>query len=351
VTKQEAERVWALMYTQWPERAAFRFLARSPNGDVRGHALADPTALAAATETADRIGWNSYVGMNPTFMRGSGRPSGADIFNWAWFLVDIDPIGDWREAKLDEAQEWVMSFLRNYLGLLRYTPAVIFSGRGRQLWFALEPLDLSHFISIRDVPLLRDIDSAMEQMEKGEGYTIKSARDVVSLAQSYWLDLMKERMEHHSGRLGWGVTIDTSVSDLPRVMRLPFTKNYKTGLRADLIEEGARIEGLGHKLIHYAPHRLWIEREPIVGLEVTASTWWGKFLPHMTVMGRTFLTEGASEGGRHKAAAAALLNLKELGCGREQTKAALLAGAKLCNPELHPREITPMIDRHFPKEA
>lgn len=356
MTELEAQEVWDLMYSQWPKDAVMRAFSRSKGGGVLGYVPTGPQSLRQWVAYNDRMEHNSYVQLNPTKRRSGQRVSGDDITHWSWFMVDIDPIAP--DPNLDLATSFVEGFMRNYFGLQHYDPTIIFSGRGQQLWFALEPYDLSQRIMLMKEPPPRNwggfdnlsLDRPVETVEV-------TLREAAPRAMSYWLNILKARMEQWdqaratAGLPTSGCTIDTSVSDLPRVMRMPYTINYKTGMLALILQEGSRHTGLADKLVRYAPYKLWQEPEVIEGFEPTEGTFWGNFLPHMKVGGRIYLTEGASEGGRHKAATAALLSLKELGCGREQARAALLFGAKLCSPPLDPREIMPMIERHYRRVA
>lgn len=200
-------------------------------------------------------------------------------------------------------------------------------------------------ILVRTEPLARDFElTDPEYHLNTERLTLREAS---SRSMSYWLNLLKERMEQVLPDCG--VTIDTSVSDLPRVMRLPYTWNFKSNRPTSILR---KAEGwnpaLGEKLISYTPYNVWRKVE-YDAYEMAENATWHHYLTHpgMKVNARIYLTEGAHEGGRHKAATAALLSLKELGCNGTQAEAALLWGARLCSPPLESREITPMIDRHF----
>lgn len=341
MTLEQAQAVWNLMHSQWVPGSVFHMMARARTGEVKNGIARRPDAIVDFTNTADAAGWNSYVMMNPTPLLMPKKASAIHISHWSWFLVDIDPTHGPFEA--DSAVEWVISWLQNYLGMPKLYYRLIDSGRGRQLWFPLDPIDLNTTIAVRTVALPRDF----ELDSVGEGVRELSYREVAPRTMGYWLDMMKQRMEMVSqGK--WGCTIDTSVSDLPRVMRMPFTKNYKTGREASILPSVYGVnKTLAHKLVSYTPHNLWKEPERPEGLDATEDTPWQRFIPFLTVGARIFITEGASEGGRHRQATAALLSLKELGCGKQQTLDALLFGAELCSPKLETREILPMIERHF----
>lgn len=326
-----------------------RVFARDRSGRIMGDTMLDGAMLANWSDHWTRMGYNLYVQMNPTRRKGIGRTSGKDITHWNWFLVDLDPISD--NPKLDLAREFVESFISSYLGMQWVKYTLIDSGRGWQMWFPLHsaklgwkdgPVDTQ--IMVHTQALARDF--TLEDFDVTNTLTL-TLREAAPRAMSYWLNLLKERMELTLPDCG--VTIDTSVSDLPRVMRLPYTTNFKTLRPTSILR---KAEGwnpaLGAKLISYTPHNVW-RKEEYGAYEMVADATWHHYLVHpgMKVNARIYLTEGAHEGGRHKAATAALLTLKELGCDAIQTEAALLWGARLCAPPLEPREITPMIDRHF----
>jgi hypothetical protein len=320
-----------------------RLFFRTTSGETHGVTAIDAGMLASLTEHASGTGFNSYVQVNPTQKKGMGRVSGEHITHWSWFVVDIDPTGP--NPKLEEAVQFVESFVANYFGMLNLKSTVIYSGRGMQCWFPLEPLDCDMKMWVHHDQLSR----AFELGDVVDVAHITTIREAAPRAMGYWLDTLRSRLAQVIPDAG--CTIDTCSSDLPRVMRLPWTWNFKTRRPTVLLKTatGPNV-GLAHKLITYAPYRIWKEQEAPVGLgDVDAETPWQRFVPHLTVGARIFLTEGASEGGRHRQAAAALLSLKELGCGPAQAQAALLWGASLCSPALEPREIMPMIERHWRK--
>jgi len=341
VTLEEAQIVWRILRAQWPQDAVMRLFYRTKLGATHGSYVLSPEDLAGETDYATKNGWNSYVQMNPTRKRGNGRCSAADITHWSWFVVDIDPTGP--NPAVSDVMEEVLAMMRNYFGLQHLHATVIFSGRGLQLWFPLEPENLDGSVVVRQEPMPRYFDPD----DRVAGTTMVPFRIVAPRVMGYWLDLLRRRIEERLPDCQ--CTIDTSVSDLPRVMRLPYTWNFKANRPTTLVQEAAGVNlTLGRKLICYAPYALWKEPEMPVGLgDVSSETPWQRFVPHLTRGARIFLTEGGTEGGRHRQAAAALLSLKELGCGPNQTQAALLWGASLCSPPLEPREIIPMIDRHF----
>jgi hypothetical protein len=351
MTKNQACQFFDIMLGHWPAGSVFRYFARRPfDGRVHGQAILTPSELVRVTKWADDNGYNSYVQVNPTLKCTGVRCSGVDVTHWSWFLFDIDPISTpddpflRREAAHDALME-AERILRGYLGIDRLKRTIIDSGRGVQGWYPLEPVDLSGTETLRCAPLPRQWNDE-DLIESTVEFPLRTA---VPRAMSYWLEFFRARML----LVGQGeCAVDTSVSDLPRVMRIPFTVNAKTGQIGELMSYDSGVNvGLAHKLLHYAPYDLWKPKDPILALMNTNETTpWDKFLNFMSVGGRVYLTEGAAEGGRHKAAASALLSLHELGCGKEQARSALIWGGQLCTPVLPPREIHPMIERHYRRD-
>lgn len=341
MTLEQAEEVFALL-----GHSFLRVFARDQAGHVRGDTMLDPAMLANWSEHGTRMKYGLYVQMNPTRKKGTGRTSGKDITHWQWFLVDLDPIS--ATPQLDIFREFVEGFMSNYLGVVHLKYTLIDSGRGWQMWFPLESVDLDKEVTVRTESLARDFE--LNSPEYALNTITMPLREAAPRAMSYWLDLLKRRMEQVLPYCG--VTIDTSVSDLPRVMRMPFTINQKTGRMTSILRKSSGWSpGLNHKLIDYAPYNVW-RQETYADYEMPDGATWHHYLTHpgMKVNARIYLTEGYNEGGRHKAATAALLTLKELGASGGQVREALLWGAKFCSPPLDPREIEPMIRRHFGTE-
>ena len=345
MTLEQAEEVFELL-----GHSHLRVFARNRSGRTMGETILDPRQLATWSGFWTERGFNLYVQMNPTKKKGAGRVSTADISHWNWFLVDLDPISE--TPKLELAKEFVEMFVANYLGVKQPRYTLIDSGRGWQMWFPLPSMSLTYKdgpieakIIVHQAPLARDFE--LEDFDETNTREL-FIRDAAPRAMSYWLNFLKDRMELTLPDCG--VTIDTSVSDLPRVMRLPYTENFKTGRPTSVLRSAAKMfnPGLGGKLISYAPYKVWKQAE-YEAYEMPEDASWLHYLLHpgMKVNARIYLTEGVSEGGRHKAATAALLTLKELGCNVTQAEAALLWGARLCSPPLEAREIIPMISRHF----
>lgn len=339
MTLAQAEELFSIMQAQWPEGSIFRYFARRPTDErVHGQAVYTPAELVCVTGWADTHGYNSYVQVNPTMRRDGVRCSGVDITHWSWFLMDIDPIAPISDpmSLLEEVERQ----MRGHFGLHDLQRIIIDSGRGVQAWYPLDPFPLKGLAVFRTAPIPRQ----WEDEDLKQNLAMIERREAVPRGMAYWLDFYRHRIAEWAG-----CVVDTSVSDLPRVMRIPYTINAKTGVVGSLLHrDDGRNEHLASQLLAYAPYHIWKEKDPIVELNgFNDQTPWDKFVKFMSRGGRIFLTEGSMEGGRHRAAASALLSLMELGCGKEQARSALLWGGRLCTPVLSRREIDPMIERKY----
>lgn len=340
MTKEEAEQILALFDPAYPAR----FFARNPaNQEVFGGAVTDADMLVVYANWADAANYNSYIQLNPTEKLTGTRCRAEDVSHWSWFVLDIDPVGGvpfdtefgtltppgLPEVMLEKAE----SLMKAQFGLSKLHRVLIDSGRGMQAWYPLGPISTNETIHVHTEPLprdfeLEDVHNVTRELRMG---------DAASRVMSYWLGWLSARLGSYAG-----CVIDTSVSDLPRVMRLPFTINQKTGRRASIIETTSKVnESLARRLLTYAPYKVWKDR-PAVDV---AGGGWTAYVGHMTRGGRIFLTEGAEEPGRHRAASAAMLSLLDLGCPMEEIKAALRFGGSLCTPVLPASETDPMVER------
>lgn len=185
------------------------------------------------------------------------------------------------------------------------------SGRGRQLLYPL----------------------AMNEVEP-----MKASR-----AMAYWLNRMNRELKE-AGQ-DFGCSIDTSCSDLPRVMRMPNTINQKTrwySTGGGIMPPNADLHG---DLISLVPEGTYKMPEPKAPIGTLKS--WLSYLPHLTVRARKFLEVGEQETQRHYGAAACLLSLIEQGATEGQCLSALSHGAKLCLPPLPQGEVVDMVSRKF----
>jgi len=242
---------------------------------------------------------NLYVGVNSSLKRTGIRVGAADINFWQRVVVDVDPDGpaaDPEDAAVT-AREWMDSFMG-----YKTDPTVIYSGRGCQLWFNLA-----------------------EALELKSGETRLGIRAAVGQL----LQLMSHDLAVFSG-----CRVDTSCSDLPRVARVPGTVNWKTKERARFITAGGREPS------RFPLKIMEIETPPPPprgGKPPAEGNWFRRFC-HLTNTARDFILEGRQEPGRHQAAYAAAASLRDIGATERDAIGAVLHGAKLCSPELAPRD-------------
>jgi len=322
MTQQEAAFFMDLVRGWWPKDSVFRYFARNPKtGDFFGCSIDTPSMLYRTTNWADKNGYNSYWQINPTQKREGTRCSTFDITHWMWFPLDIDPQdtdADPSEAawvyqyKFGEALALAQIPYRSYPGSLN-----INSGRGIQVLYRLPALRLLYPPATFDgIPL----DKA------------------VPVVMRHWIGKLPEKTR--------GCVIDVSCTDLPRVMRVPFTINAKTGERAFIIGDPPTDTVIDNTLDLFRDVDFH-QHQPVVPRTELSGKHWMEYLPHLTVTARRFITEGA-EHERHKAATAAMLSLIELGADREQVRASLRAGWALSNHDNFPMsEIDDMVDRRF----
>lgn len=347
------------MHRHWPPGSALRFFARKKVGSEErtyGIVCGNPSQLRNAVDWAEADGWNCYVGMNPSTKLNGTRVSTSDITHWCWFLVDVDPTTD--RVQFNEEGEEVIpdplkalnkvhSILSNYVGEKNLHRYVIDSGRGMQAWYPIVPVAAGEARTFRTNPLPRDF--TVKDMLQPVGLAQYKMPEFSTRCMGYWLSFLRERLDLVGNE---GCLVDMCARDLPRVMRMPFTVNTKTGHHGTILEVAAETNhNLGEKLLNYTPYHVWKQAEVNIVPGADASTPWQVFVPHMTRAGRIFLSDGADEGGRHHAAVAAARSLRDLGCSAVQARLALIEGGKMCSPVFEASEVAIIIGRNFGAEV
>lgn len=188
------------------------------------------------------------------------------------------------------------------------TPAIIDSGRGVQLWYRLN-----------DTPLHDDEDLRL-RARLAMGHILKQLAAL--------------------GPVG-GCTVDTSCSDLPRVMRMPGSVNLKTGRQAIILDKGEATPWLTEFLLDRTPS---LPKITLPYYTAGATIPWQKLLPHLTAKAHQFITSGVEEPGRHAACVAAAASLRDYGLSQEAAKRPLLWGAGKCQPPLLATEVDPILE-------
>lgn len=289
---------------------------------------------------------NVYVAPNPTGSMRGVRHSAADVTHWSYFLIDMDPIcldpakhgkscdKCWRKADPRAALALALHWFGEWTGRNFSTsdapnfrpPIVIDSGRGCQAWIRLE-----------DVGLFSD--GEIPPKENGGEVIMRS---VARRVNGYWLKRLDEQL-----RLMCGCRIDTSVSDLPRVMRCPGTINVKTRREAKFIVATDDVfRGLARKMVEDTPRREMIEppRE-----QVAPGLSWQRAAFRLTRMAQEYLTLGREEPGRHKVMWHTAKKFQEVGVSRSEARKAIRWANALRGPnmELSSEEIEHALDTAY----
>lgn len=247
-------------------------------------------------------GKNVYVALNPTGLTTGMRHSAEDVTHWSFFPIDMDPVekGADPERALDEALLWFGEW--NGIDFRGTPPIIVDSGRGLQAW-----------IRLNDTPLVEG-----DLVIGGFGLSRQTARRV----NGYWLRKLDEKL-----KVCHGCRVDTSVSDLPRVMRCPGTVNEKTGRETRFVCTSPNIFLDLTARIMAVPKSALVDPPSVATVKV--GTKWQKVFHLLTRTAQTYLTLGQEEPGRHKAMWCTAKKLQEIGIERAEARRALSRANKL----------------------
>jgi hypothetical protein len=297
--------------------------ARGPDKRM-GDFARSPAEMERFVSSAEAKGLNVYVAPNPTTSTVGARHAAADVTHWSYVLLDMDPIEeDCQPLKaLEEALLWLGEW--NGRDFSKRRPLIIHSGRGAQAWIRLEDLPMSDVGLIKDVP----------------GMDRKTARK----AMGYWLKRVADKI----GTVH-GCRLDSCTSDLPRVMRMPGTRNMKTGIEARILEPSQEMfSGLASVMVTGTPDSVYAEPEPG---EMPPGTPWQKVFSKLTRKAQEYLTQGREAPGRHETAWHTATKLKECGIERAQARAAVAYANTICGPDqaMTEKEIDGVMDSSYGK--
>jgi len=285
-----------------------RLFARDASGGVIGDYARSLNELFRFVRSLDGR-YNIYVGLNPTTSTAGTRHSASDVTHWSFFPIDIDPVQP--DANPYMAMFHIISMMDKEFNLGGATPITVDSGRGIQLWYRLA-----------DYPL---VDEDYWQAEDDKTITFKRA--VPRRAMQYWLKKLGESQIVKDA----GCCIDTSVSDLPRVMRCPGTINLKTGRRSGIMHDlSSVLSSLGWDMVRTVPPKTF-DNEPRTVVHSLKS--WQEAFPHLTKKAQDYLTLGKREPGRHAVMWHTAMKLHEVGIEEEQIRSALLYANSILGPD------------------
>lgn len=248
-------------------------------------------------------GHNIYVAPNPADSTLGTRHTAQAVTHWSFFLVDVDPVADDSDARL--ALAVALGWLGVWWGLDFgcQPPIIIDSGRGTQAWIRLDDWKCA--------------DGKEDVAAQRAGGLVCIGRTIARRANGYWLKKLDERMG-----VCHGCRIDTSVSDLPRLMRCPGTINIKTGRQARFVEWPDTVfHGLAERLVTGTPKQFLSDPEPPEG--VAAGQPWQSVFAHLTRTAQVYLSMGQEEPGRHAVVWHTAKKFQELGVSKEEARKAI----------------------------
>lgn len=324
-TLEHTELLWSLL--PHPEGSVVWYFARKDGANV-GDFANSAQELHIATQDYSNDGYNVYIQMNPTRRRGGTRSSTADITHWSWLLLDIDPVEDYPNpaVALDAYVERVNTTLGTYL-----RPTIIHSGRGMQAWVRLEDL------------VFDDIDSGVPDdsiLVAGDPpKPISLRRRTARLALSHLLRSVAKNVGEVAG-----CRLDTSCSDLPRVMRMPGTINQKTGKMAFIARVGSVNQYVASDMVKATPPEAFVVREidPIEG-----GRKWQDVVSALTLRAANFIRFGTEEPGRHATIYATLMSLRDHGVLEDEARKAVTWGNNATTPPLEESEVERIIKQVY----
>lgn len=300
--------VWQVLTAPSPTKK-IRWFARSDRRGNLGGMVTTPEEMVNIARLSSQ-GYNLYVTLNPTNDRICQRISTEDVTHWAFVLIDLDPLSDNFRPNPAACAEHMRTVLRKIDSRLAF-PAVVWSGRGVQMWLRFAPLP------VRD---------------------IASRNDATRLTRGFLKHLQPQ------APLGWKLDL---VGDLARVARMPGSINHRTGQTAQMLDPGVSMS--------VEEVRCLLEPFKELYPEPTLSSWSGgermldyeDVLDDITLRAKTYLALGAISGNRHETCHHTCRTLYEHGVSKASAYSALKIGNAASTPKLEKRELEQILKQVY----
>lgn len=242
-----------------------------------------PSSAGLRSLLANLPDWNLYAQLNPAPGFRGLKAATRHVTHLRYLVIDLDPTLPGVDV-LPTA--WSLA--------LEHDATLLDSGRGAQVWVHLDPVPLNG-------------PDQRARIERGIGT---------------WLRFLPHPPT---------VDVDTSCSDLARVVRMPDSINQKTGRPARLLRRGSPIPMFTRLMdLGAAPAE--------TGSVAKDTAHLGAVIPHLTETAARFLTEGWVTPGRHAAAYAAAASLRDAAVELEWAEAWVSRGGSQCEPPLPPSD-------------
>lgn len=265
-----------------------------------GGKLGSLSSLARAVTNLEGHGYDIYLGANPSNHRGI-KSRTRDITEWKRVVLDLDPVGP--IGNPHDALNDIVGLADSIVSGCRECATGVYTGRGIQAWLQIEP------------------------------YRFDTAdRATVERGMSAFLHQLAREWENKHNLI-----VDTTTSDLARVVRCPGSVNQDTGNHAKILFTGSR-KPLALEIITMAIK----SPESAVKMETGAKNL-REALPHLNDLTTGFLTRGSYFPRRHHDAFAAAKNLQEVGIPLDKAREWIVAAARYCTP--YDERLIPELER------